>query len=168
MSKPMPWRCFAWTQPEEVGLNVSWFSVPKFFSLNLTQTLVVHIYKTFFFFIIFSVFHIFCSVRFCGQQTRKAAADGTIRKGSFSVPKKWWYANHGWWAFYQFSAKGYFANALIVILVAYTIQLQVLTTVIAVCLFWTASQSPCGAANISSPTSLQLSPPLWALCLYAQ
>lgn len=47
-------------------------------------------------------------------------ADGPISRGSFSVPKKWGYMNHGGGASYQFSAKGYFANAFIVIPIAYT------------------------------------------------
>lgn len=148
------------------GTSSPGFSVPKFFSLNNTRKLVIHMYKAFFFPAeSLAYFTHFCFVCFWGEHAGKGGWRAKQQGVFFCTPKKRWSMNHGGGATYQFPARGYFANTLILIPRAYTIQLRVLTTVIVICVLCTISESPCCVANVSSSTSLHPSPPLFALCL---
>ena len=150
-------------------LHVSGFNVRKSFSLNNTQTLVIHIYQafvsseslaffTFFFFLVLLVF--------VGSRLAKSRAALQLKQQGFffQTQEMVIHLYHGGGASYQVSARGYFAKTLILIPSAYTIQLQVLTTVIVICLLWTISESPYWGANISSCTSVAF-PTCSALCL---
>lgn len=124
------------------------------------QRLAVHMYKAFFspfriFLVYFTLLFCFVLFVFVGSMLAKGA-DRPNSRGTFPVLKKWRYMNHGGGASSQFSARGYFANILILNPGAYTPQLQVLTTIIVICLLWTISESPCWVTNSSSCRSLCL------------
>lgn len=120
------------------------------------------------FFRIFSIFHFFSFLVllvFVGSRLAKSRAALQLKQQGFffQTQEMVIHLYHGGGASYQVSARGYFANTLILIPSAYTIQLQVSTTVIVICLLWTISESPYWGANISSCTSVAF-PTCFALC----
>ena len=97
------------------GTYTSWFFAPVFFSLNRTQTLGIHIYKTFFP-ESWGYFTFFCFVCFCGKHAGRQGRQYNQQR-CFLHPSETVILDHsgGFFFFTQFSAKGYFANALILI-----------------------------------------------------